>query len=92
MFKNVNNGQLNQDNLDQHQIKKLEETLVGLTDNILALRVELIADHRKLESYFKVLSQQIYDMKKDLDYLHSYLDIEIAELINKDRNDWISIS
>ncbi len=92
MSKNINNNQFDKETLDQDKINKLEGKILGLTGNILALRIELISEHKKFENYFKILSKQIYEMKKDLDFVRSYLDIAIEEVNKEDHDCWISVS
>ncbi|WP_341764490.1 hypothetical protein [Candidatus Tisiphia endosymbiont of Beris chalybata] len=92
MFNKVKSIQLEAQNSEQIRIKELESKILGLSGNVLALRSEIGVNHKKLENYFKILSKQIYEMKKDLDYLRSYLDIEVDE-VNSSENEegWIQI-
>ena len=92
MFDKIKNFQGEEQNLDQKRVQEIEGKLLGLSGNVLALRSEIGVSHKKLESYFNILSKQIYEMKKDLDYLRSYLDMGVDEGDNRDNEEgWIQI-
>lgn len=92
MFNKIKSFQGEEQTLDQERVKEIEGKLLGLSGNVLALRSEIGVSHKKLESYFNILSKQIYEMKKDLDYLRSYLDTEVDDGDNGDSEEgWIQI-
>ncbi|WP_341764285.1 hypothetical protein [Candidatus Tisiphia endosymbiont of Beris chalybata] len=81
---NKENIQLNKYALSQSGFKETENKLLGLSRNVLALRFILGSKHNKTQNYFNVLMNQIYAMKKQIDYIKVYLNIKTAA--NKSRS------
>ncbi len=69
-------GQVNEYIKRQDILKEVKVKVLDLSNNTLSLRLEIVATHNKSGNYFKILSRQIYELKKEIDYISTYLYME----------------
>ncbi|WP_341763800.1 hypothetical protein [Candidatus Tisiphia endosymbiont of Beris chalybata] len=75
----INKNNINENWQHEKGMKELEGKIFALSGNVLALRIELTEDHRKIESYFRVLTDQLFEMQKNIEFIRAYLDIQVAD-------------
>ncbi|XVN42836.1 MAG: hypothetical protein RCG15_00530 [Candidatus Rickettsia vulgarisii] len=79
---NNNNNIENQNNnylVDNEEIKKLQNKIGSLSGMVLALKYELYQDRRKLESHFRVITDKIYEMQQNINFLQTYFELSSEE-------------
>lgn len=84
---NKKNIPLNKYPVNPLGFKEIENKLLSLSSNILALRFMVVSKHNKTQHYFNLLTNQIYDMKKQIDYIKVYLNIKTES--NKNSSKWV---
>jgi ATP-dependent 26S proteasome regulatory subunit len=62
------------ENLEESGIRSLKGELSSLYGYIGIFRSDTIRDQNKNETYLKVLTKQIYDMQKTLDFVRAHIE------------------
>lgn len=75
--------QVNKYIIEPKIVKEMEGKVLGLSKNVLDFRFAIASKHNKTCNYFKILSGQIYEMKKEIDYIRTYL--HIGDKANQDK-------
>jgi hypothetical protein len=61
-----------------NDINKLKGKLQELSGRLISLSIQTSATNKRIESSLKMLTAQLYDMRKNVDFIRAYIEVGIV--------------